>query len=97
MCLHTFNLLEVSSIGFERIEVAVSVFVGIGIGSVLGTVIILIAVCAMKWKRDRAIKKKPTVQISSAADILQKYKQLADNGAITQEEYEAVKKRLLDI
>lgn len=42
-------------------------------------------------------KKTTTAQANKEADIIRKYKELLDMGAITQEEYEAKKKQLLGL
>lgn len=42
-------------------------------------------------------KKKEDISISSPADEIKKYKELLDMGAITQEEYDAKKAKLLDL
>ena len=78
-------------------DISIAVFFGIGIGTVLGTVIILFIICVTGLKKrfsEQKARKQHQLQLFSEKAIRQ-YKQLLDDGAITQEEYECLKRRII--
>ena len=48
-------------------------------------------------RQNREVERKEKECMISAADEIKKYKELLDNGAITQEEYDKKKRKLLDL
>lgn len=64
---------------------------GLLLGVFLGLIGIIIVYCTPKVKE----QPFPGFQSPSKADELQKYKQLLDSGAITEEEYQTQKARIL--
>ena len=66
-------------------------------GFFLALIGVIVAACKPAVNATQSYAPVPVQPQASDADELMKYKQLFDQGAITQEEYEAKKKQLLNI
>ena len=100
MCIGCASLTSaLDRVTYYYAEIGFSVFFGIGVGAVFGTALILLYLCIMKWKK-RFLKqkeKKFSVSPECIPDMLQKFKRLLDDGAITEDEYTIIKKTFLDL
>ena len=66
-------------------------------GFFLGIIALIVAACKPAVNATQSYAPVPVQPQASDADELKTYKELLDSGAITQEEYEAKKKQLLNI
>ena len=60
-------------------------------------IVAIIAVMFLPNKNAQDQKNNPLPYVQNSADELMKYKELLDNGVITQEEFEAKKKQILNL
>lgn len=94
------GVAEGSAVGTEWMVVESNFPTYLYFGCLLGAVIVSIAkrstiITGIPYKKEKTVINN--VQETTSADELKKYKDLLDNGAITQEEFDDKKKQLLNL
>lgn len=67
------------------------ILISLAVGAVIGTIW-----CVIEYRLKNQNQTKTGGDTASADEEIKKYKELLDNGAITQEEYEELKKSILE-